>query len=71
MDDGKNCRNCGAPLNEHGDCEYCGTKSPREQECLSHLELSADALRITTMCAADLQKMVDRCKILAGYGLID
>ena len=21
-----NCRNCGAPLNEHRDCEYCGTK---------------------------------------------
>ena len=29
-DQAKNCRNCGAPLNEHGDCEYCGTKSPRE-----------------------------------------
>ena len=21
-----NCRNCGAPLNSHKDCEYCGTK---------------------------------------------
>lgn len=20
-----NCRNCGAPLNRHRDCEYCGT----------------------------------------------
>ena len=26
MEEAKNCRNCGAPLNEHGDCEYCGTK---------------------------------------------
>lgn len=22
-----NCRNCGAPLNKFGDCEYCGTKA--------------------------------------------
>lgn len=42
MNDGKNCRNCGAPLNEHGDCEYCGTKSPREWS--SRIEITAERI---------------------------
>ena len=46
MDDEKNCRNCGAPLNEDGDCEYCGTKSPRT--CESSIEITANSIRICT-----------------------
>ena len=42
----KNCRNCGAPLNEDGDCEYCGTKSPRAWS--SGVEITADGIRIYT-----------------------
>ena len=44
MDDGKNCRNCGAPLDENGDCEYCGTKSPRVYE--SSIEITGDSIRL-------------------------
>ena len=25
----RNCRNCGAPLDSRGDCEYCGTVKQR------------------------------------------
>jgi len=40
----KNCRNCGAPLNECGDCEYCGTKSPREWN--SWLEITPYSIKL-------------------------
>lgn len=39
----KNCRNCGAPLDENGDCEYCGTKRQRSYE--SEIVISADSIR--------------------------
>ena len=42
MEERKNCRNCGAPLDKHGDCEYCGTKSPREFS--SRIKLTADGI---------------------------
>jgi hypothetical protein len=45
-EEAKNCRNCGAPLNEQGDCEYCGTKSPRM--CSSRIEITADGTRVYT-----------------------
>lgn len=40
---GHNCRNCGAPLNRFGNCEYCGTA------CQMHSEIvmTADSIRIT------------------------
>ena len=44
MNDGKNCRNCGAPLNEYGDCEYCGTKSPRRYS--SRIEMTASSITL-------------------------
>ena len=40
----KNCRNCGAPLDKHGDCEYCGTKSPVQVR--SRIEITADSIRL-------------------------
>ena len=45
-EEAKNCRNCGAPLNEQGDCEYCGTKSPRTGS--SWIEITADWIRVYT-----------------------
>ena len=45
-EEAKNCRNCGAPLNEQGDCEYCGTKSPRMWS--SGIEITADGIRMYT-----------------------
>lgn len=41
----KNCRNCGAPLNERGDCEYCGTRRQRQQG--SQIEITADGIRLS------------------------
>ena len=41
----QNCRNCGAPLDENGDCEYCGTKSPRSWE--SVLEITPCSIRLS------------------------
>ena len=40
-----NCKNCGAPLNAHGNCDYCGTKA--QAECTSSIELSADKIVMT------------------------
>ena len=40
MSQKKNCRNCGAPLNKRGDCEYCGTKG--EKTARSGIEIAAD-----------------------------
>lgn len=40
-----NCKNCGAPLDEKGKCQYCGSvligEHPR-----SYLEVTADCIRI-------------------------
>ena len=33
---GHNCRNCGAPLNVNGDCEYCGTV--RNLQSIVHMD---------------------------------
>lgn len=41
----KNCRNCGAPLNKNGDCEYCGTVE-HESGVYSYMEITVDAIRI-------------------------
>lgn len=41
----KNCRNCGAPLNKNGDCEYCGTVEHESGVC-SYMEITVDAIRI-------------------------
>ena len=40
-----NCKNCGAPLNAHGNCDYCGTKT--QAEIKSKIELSADRIVLT------------------------
>lgn len=40
MNQQKNCRNCGAPLNKRGDCEYCGTKTDRTVR--GGIEITAD-----------------------------
>ena len=39
-----NCRNCGAPLNREGDCEYCGTK--RQNMARSGIMISADRITL-------------------------
>ena len=41
----ENCRNCGAPLNKNGDCEYCGTVK-QENLVRPYLEITADYIRI-------------------------
>lgn len=46
----KNCRNCGAPLNEEGNCEYCGTKTPRA--IVSTIEITPGCIRIGTVKSA-------------------
>ena len=48
MEQQKNCRNCGAPLNEHGDCEYCGTKGWQEKETFSEIVITVDSIRLGT-----------------------
>ena len=40
---GHNCRNCGAPLNKYGDCEYCGTK----KQMRSEIVMDATGIRIS------------------------
>jgi hypothetical protein len=40
----KNCRNCGAPLNAFGDCDYCGTKRQRRPH--SEILITADYIRL-------------------------
>lgn len=37
-----NCPNCGAPLNKHGICDYCGTilKTPKEVNLDEQVELN-------------------------------
>lgn len=40
----RNCKNCGAPLNAHGDCEYCGTK--RQRVLRSSIEITASSIRL-------------------------
>jgi len=44
MEEVQNCRNCGAPLDENGDCEYCGTR--RERRCRSRIEVTARSIRL-------------------------
>lgn len=39
-----NCKNCGAPLNPNGDCEYCGTK--RQIRPRSIIEVTASSIRL-------------------------
>lgn len=42
-----NCRNCGAPLNRYGSCDYCGTVS-RNGDIQSYMEITADSIRFGT-----------------------
>ena len=53
-EEAKNCRNCGAPLNEDGDCEYCGTKSPREWN--SAIEITVDGIRVYTETRSEIAR---------------
>lgn len=39
-----NCRNCGAPLNRFGDCEYCGTMMQARSN--SVMELAPDRIMV-------------------------
>ena len=43
MEEVQNCRNCGAPLDENGDCEYCGTR--RQRKPSSGIEITATSIR--------------------------
>lgn len=53
----KNCRNCGAPLNKNGDCEYCGTvKTITDYE--SYIKITADSIMIGTMPSDPLRHYV-------------
>ena len=38
-----NCKNCGAPLDKFGNCEYCGTVKKGKSEII----MTADSIRIT------------------------
>lgn len=40
-----NCPNCGAPLNTHGDCEYCGSRRLPAEE--SEIVITSDSIRIS------------------------
>ena len=31
---GRNCRNCGAPLDQNSDCPYCGTRRQYKSEII-------------------------------------
>lgn len=44
MEEKKNCKNCGAPLNKDGDCEYCGTKRQRRPH--SSMVITASEIRL-------------------------
>lgn len=46
-----NCRNCGAPLNRYGVCEYCGTKA--KSGTVSRMEITSDAIRIESVAYAE------------------
>ena len=54
----KNCRNCGAPLNRHRNCEYCGTKFQVDGEIVADVpeikprksELIIDSTGIRMIC---------------------
>lgn len=35
-----NCENCGAPLDEHKDCPYCGTK----HQVMSEIIMTAECI---------------------------
>ena len=38
-----NCPNCGGPLNEHGNCEHCGScRQPKTE-----IVFTADSIRIS------------------------
>ena len=41
---GKNCRNCGAPLDSRGNCEYCGTRAQQSRK--SGIEITATSIRM-------------------------
>ena len=40
---GHNCRNCGAPLNRFGNCEYCGTV----HQLRSEIVMTAGSIRFS------------------------
>ena len=46
-----NCRNCGAPLNRYGVCEYCGTAT--KSGAVSRMEITADSIRIESVTYAE------------------
>ena len=57
-DEATNCRNCGAPLNEHGHCEYCGTKG--RQETFSEIVITMDSIRVGTYVKEAITREVAR-----------
>ena len=63
-----NCRNCGAPPDGSGRCQYCGTRSEimvmdealDGADCTrsSYIEITADGIRVAVLPAAeDLGRM--------------
>lgn len=40
-----NCKNCGAPLNESRQCEYCGTNY-QSQSIKSSMEITSNCIRL-------------------------
>ncbi len=64
-----NCRNCGAPPDGSGRCQYCGTRSEimvmdealDGADCTrsSYIEITADSIRVAVLpVAEDLERMV-------------
>lgn len=63
-EEAKNCRNCGAPLNELGDCEYCGTKS--QVKTGSYIELTADHIYMGVI-DREIMQAAERHRKAVGY----
>lgn len=44
-----NCENCGAPYNEQGKCEYCGTiRAQTGEPIISRMVIDANGIYLTT-----------------------
>lgn len=42
-----NCKNCGAPLNRYGVCEYCGTAT--KSGTVSRMEITSESIWIESV----------------------
>ena len=45
MKEKTNCPNCGAPLDESGKCEYCGTVAIKQGN--SEIVITSDSIKMT------------------------